>query len=177
MPDDAIARARALLAEAAAELAAAGARTELRVERLTPRPVLGIRRSESLRATGPVWRLGVLLLDADPSRRGVVYATGAIVRATDPGHSALQSVLAGERRELRVLAQRAHLPDGATVNVDAPALDLDAVPVPDPLTIGPVDGRDEVLVRWTPHSASQPIPLAAYVADRVALLRDPPPGA
>ena len=73
----AIARARELLADAVTALRAGDARHETLAELVRERRVLGIPRAARMTPIGPVWRLGVLLLDES----GGVHGTGHVVRA------------------------------------------------------------------------------------------------
>ncbi|TPW75812.1 hypothetical protein [Schumannella soli] len=165
----AISDARAALALAVERLAAAGARTELRAEIVEPRRVLGVRRAPQLQERGRVWRLGALLLD----EHGGLFATGASVRAADPKHSALQSSVAHDRREVKVLARAAGIPDGETVDLDALPLHLDEL-APGAAQGPLVLADDGVRVVWAPGAAA--VPLAAYLEERVELLAHPPRG-
>lgn len=168
--DPRIDAARAAIERTVRTLAEADARTELRAEIVEPRRVLGVRRSPQLHPRGRVWRLGVLLLDDS----GALFATGASVRAADPKHSALQSAVAYQRREVKVMARAAGVPDGETIDLDALSLDLaeltPAVPNLGPLVLA----DDGVRVRWAPGAAT--VPLDAYLRERAELLAHPLPG-
>lgn len=172
--DDAAALAglRDLLAASVTRLTEADARHEARAVVTVPRRILGIERAAILKPAGRVWRLGVVLLDAD----GRLYATGAIVRAVPPGHPGHVSQLAEQRKAERAAALKAGYPDGETVNFEAPEIVLDAAVLR--AADGPVVLRDEgVLVRWSPASGAGLMPLASYLRERVELLADPPQGA
>jgi hypothetical protein len=189
----AIERVRAGLTAVAAPLAAAGARTEALAEYEPPGRVLLIPRAERLRPVARVWRLGVLLLGAgihgvDARRADVLgatvlsadappllYATGSITRSHEPGRPTYQAESAERRRQLRVAAYRGHFAPGESVNYGAAPIALDAslVGASGVLTIG--NGR--ALVRWNTADPYVTTDFDAYLADRVALLVDPPAGA
>lgn len=164
---------RGLLTDAAGELEAAEAKTELLAELTERRRLLGLVRPLVLKPIGRVWRLGVLLLDRD----GTAYATGEITRATETGRPTFQSPGAEQRRSYRALALRSGLPQGETVNFNARSIDLD----PEALhaSASPIVLRDDKpFVRWS-HSlgGEMSLPLDAYLRDRVDLLAHPPEGA
>ena len=167
-----VARARDLLAGAAAALRGGGARTETLAELVPARRVLGMPRAARMTAVGPVWRLGVLLID----EAGRAYATGHVVRAE---RSARKSVLAesvAQQRAWRAAAVKGGIPEGETVDFDAPPVDLDElgrVGASGPLVL---DG-DAVFVRWSPTQPDALTPLDAYLRDRIDLLVHPPEGA
>ena len=169
--EEAVGRARELLAEAAARLTAAGVPDEAVAAFEPAARRFGVLRRARLRPLGRVWRLGVLLLAAD----GSVRATGAVTRAVAPGHPGHMAVSAEERREVRAAAFRGPFPAGSTVNVDAPPIELS----PDGLRDGPLLLRDgRVLVRWSLSAGDGAArDLEAYLGERVALLLDPPQGA
>lgn len=152
-------------AGAAARLAAAGARDEALAEFVPERRAYGIRRRPRMRPLGRVWRLGVLLLDAD----GAFLATGEVTRATPPGHPNFQSASGEARRAHRAAAFAGPFARGEVVNFDARPIDPEAPA--EPIL---VEG-DRVFVRWSPAGA--PAPLDAYLEERVALLAHPPEGA
>ena len=163
------------IAEAIERLTAAGARTETLVELRTPRRIGPIVRAPKFTTIGEVWRLGVLLLAADPGAGGRLYTTGTVTRARDPRHPNFTSVSGEERREVREAARRAGFAAGQTI-------DYDAVPLPFDETlgsVGPLVVHDGALfVSWnasrTPDSL---VPFASYLAERVELLARPPEGA
>jgi hypothetical protein len=170
--EEAVGRARGLLAEAAARLSAAGAADEVVAEFEPASRRFGIARRARLLPLGRVWRLGVLLLAPD----GSVRATGSVTRAVPPGHPGHVAVSVEERREVRAAAFRA-FPRGTTIDFDAPGIVL----TPEGLRSadGPLLLRDgRVLVRWSvsagPAAARD---LEPYLAERVSLLLDPPQGA
>ncbi|GAA1441904.1 hypothetical protein GCM10009617_12500 [Leifsonia poae] len=164
---------RSLVADAVARLSEAGARQE-ELATFIPRQLrMLIAREPVLQPVGRVWRLGVLLLDAD----GVLRATGAITRATEPGRPAYQSQSAETRRAYRAAAQRGHFASGATVNYDTEVIDLDAEGLRS--TAGPLFLRNgRALVRWSPTATdADAVDFARYLAERVELLVSPPQGA
>lgn len=172
---DAAADARAAIDAAMVRLSAALARTELLAELHTPRRIGPFRRRPAFLAIAEVWRLGVLLLAAAPDGTGLLFATGAVTRAREPRHPNFTSVSGEERREVREAARRAGFADGQTVDYDARPLPLD-----DTLgSIGPLVLRDgRLFVSWNATRAPDSlVPFDAYLAERVGLLADPPPGA
>lgn len=169
MPSDGI---RSALAHAAATLAAVGARDEALAEFVPEHRVLLLTRKAAMVPLGRVWRLGVLLLDADAR----VYATGLITRALPPGRRAYQAQSAEQRREFRGAAFRGPFERGETVNFDAVPIDLDDAALresPGPLLLR----GGEAMVRWDRSSPDALTRLDEYLADRVRLLVDPPEGA
>lgn len=159
---------RARLADAADRLGAAGVRTELRTDLVRGPALLG-RRPRLVRRER-VWRLGVVLLGP----AGQIFTGGTVVTGAPLGHPNFRSALALERRELQVAAKRGRIRPDEVVIVGARRVALDPAGfVADP---GPflVDGG-RLLVRWSP--AADPVPVAPYLAERVALLVDPPEGA
>jgi hypothetical protein len=146
------------IAAALVRLTATGARTELRMTRRPGRRFGPIRRPDVLEPAGRVWRLGVLLLDAE----GRLYRTGEVIQAQTLRFDNHQSNRAAARRELREALDRAGVEAGETVNVDAEPVAVD-------------DVRE---VSW--NGSGDPttfVPLADYLRDRVELLADPPGGA
>jgi hypothetical protein len=172
----AVARARDAVDRAVRELAAASARTETLAEYVPERRVLGLPRAPRMTAIGPVWRLGVLLLDAD----GRLYATGRVVRAERPARRSVIAESVAEHRAYRAAAVKGGIPEGTTVVFDARPLLLEADALAagqDPLVLA--DGPDGVIVgvRWNPAFADATAPLEAYLAERAELLAHPPLGA
>ena len=159
--------ARAALAHAAGQLAAAGATPELLVETVPAHRALGlIPRRESFRRTGEGFVLGAFLVTSS----GDAAEPGRIARASRqvlPGH---QSESARARKELRQRLLDARLPEGSTVVIDSRPLPLD-----DPAAMatehGPLVLRDDaVLVRWMPSAPDEALrPLEAYLAERLDL--------
>ncbi|WP_353814626.1 hypothetical protein [Agromyces sp. SYSU T00266] len=174
----AIEQARDAVGRAVLALREAAARTETLAEFVPGRRVLGIPRAPRMRVIGPVWRLGVLLLDAD----GRLYSTGRVVRAERAVRRSVLAESVAEQRAYRAAAIRGGIAEGASVVFDAVPLDLDADVLaladagPLVLTAG-VDGAAVVGVRWNPASADAVLPLGSYLAERVDLLAHPPQGA
>ena len=118
---------------------------------------------------GSAWRLGVLLIAPDE-----VLSVGEVLRAGDPGRRGYAAESARHRAELRAMALQGGFAPGETVHLDAAPLDLAAVAAGG--SSGPLsmDGG-RALIRWAPGAA--PMPLDAYLSERIALLREPPAGA
>ena len=173
--DPLVGRVRAALADAAARLAAAGARTEALAEYVPPGRLLMVPRPERMRRLGSVWRLGVLLLDAAPGTEPALYATGSITRAHEPGRATYVAASAERRRQLRVAAFRGHFDAGETVNFDAEpiALDQSLVGASGALTVR----EGAAFVRWSAADPDALVRFEDYLADRVDLLVSPPDGA
>lgn len=170
----AVTRARDAVDRAVRALAEASARTETLAEYVPGRRVLGMPRAPRMSAIGPVWRLGVLLLDAD----GRLYATGRVIRAERAVRKSVTAESVAEQRAYRAAAIKGGLPEGATVVFDAEPIALDADALAAGAASGPLVMRgDEVLVRWSPTQPDALIPLEAYLRDRVDLLVSPPQGA
>jgi hypothetical protein len=171
---DAAADAHASIASAIDRLSAANARTEALAELHIPRRIGPFRRAARFVRTAEVWRLGVLLIAADPIDGDRLFATGAVTRAGDPRHPNFTSVSGEQRREVREAARRAGFAAGETVNYAAVPLPLD-----DTLgTVGPLVRRDGGLyVRWNALSPESLAPFDGYLRERVELLADPPVGA
>src|SRR5688500_798531 len=96
----AVGRAAAAVAGAVAALSASDARTETLAEFVPEHRVRGIPRGARMRAIGRVWRLGVLLLDAD----GGVHATGHVVRSERPARRSITAEAVAAQRALRAAA-------------------------------------------------------------------------
>ena len=170
----AVERAREAVDRAVRALAEASARTETLAEYVPGRRVLGMPRAPRMSAIGPVWRLGVLLLDAD----GRLYATGRVIRAERAVRKSVTAESVAEQRAYRAAAIKGGIPDGATVVFDAAPIELDADALAADAASGPLVMRgDEVLVRWSPTQPDALIPLEAYLRDRVDLIVSPPQGA
>ena len=170
----ALTRARDAVDRAVRALIQASARTETLAEYVPGRRVLGMPRAPRMSAIGPVWRLGVLLLDAD----GRLYATGRVIRAERAVRKSVTAESVAEQRAYRAAAIKGGLPEGATVVFDAEPIALDADALAAGAASGPLVMRgDEMLVRWSPTQPDALIPLEAYLRDRVDLLVSPPQGA
>jgi hypothetical protein len=170
--EEAVRRARGLLGGASARLADGGIADEAVAVFEPAARRFGVLRRARLRPVGRGWRLGVLLLAAD----GTVRATGSVTRAVPPGHPGHMATSTEERREVRAAAFRA-FPAGATVNFDAPVIELTPEALRD--ARGPLLLRDgRVLVRWSVSAGDDAArDLEPYLGERVSLLLDPPQGA
>lgn len=173
MPD--LIAVRAAIASAIDRLSAAHARTETLAELRIPRRIGPLRRAPKFVLIAEVWRLGVLLLAVDPHGGGQLFATGSVTRAGEPRHPNFTSKSGEERREVREAARRAGYAAGQTVDYDAVLLPLDETLG----TAGPIVLLDdELFVSWNASRSPDSLtPFAAYLAERVELLADPPQGA
>lgn len=171
-------RAARACAEAIARLQTGGTATEFLAEYVAPRRVLLWTRPATMRPLGEVWRIGPLLLGTT----GELYALGHATRAAERGRPGYQSISREERREIAAAALRGGYPSGAPVNYDAMPIPLRGFD-PDPAPTGPAvklpvgyaDG--EFRVRWRAGAPLEGAPaLAAFLAERVELLVDPPFG-
>ena len=163
--------AREMTDAARGRLREAGARTEAHARYVPPRRVLLIQRAATMEPLGRVWRLGVLLLDAD----GGLHGTGSLTRAVPTGHPNLQSLSAETRREYRQAALKAGFDQGETVNFDTVPIEWDAGLLRS--SDGPLVLTDDGLgVRWAATAAAL-VPFERYLAERVELLLHPPEGA
>ncbi|WP_438853694.1 hypothetical protein [Agromyces sp. M3QZ16-3] len=170
-------RARDAVDGAVRALVEASARTETLAEFVPERRVLGIPRAPRMRVIGPIWRLGVLLLDAD----GRLYSTGRVVRAERAVRRSVLAESIAEQRAYRAAAIRGGIAEGTSVVFDAVPLHLEADALAE--GVGPLlltsfaDGTVDVGVRWNPTSAGAILPLGSYLSERVELLAHPPQGA
>ncbi|MWB97323.1 hypothetical protein GB864_01915 [Agromyces sp. MMS17-SY077] len=158
--------------EAAARLREAGARDEALAEFVPARRRLGLPFAPRMRPLGRVWRLGVLLLDAE----GGLRATGRVVRAERPVRKSVTAESVAEHRAYRAAAVKGGYAEGETVVFDAAPIDAAALAAggsSGPLVVQ--GGR--VLVRWSPNQPAAVADFASYLRDRVGLLVDPPGGA
>jgi hypothetical protein len=176
-PDDgaAIAHVRTRLLDAAARLSEAHARTEALAEYVPAARVLVMPRPERMRRVGSVWRLGVLLLAAEAGDEPLLYATGSITRAHEPGRTTYIAASAERRRQLRVAAYRGRFGADETVNFDATPIAVDGSLVG---ASGPLTVRDgSAYVRWSTTDANALVAFDDYLTERVDLLMSPPEGA
>ncbi len=152
----------------AARMRLAGAPREQLGELVEPR-ILGVRRAPRIVTRGSAWHLGVLLLTDD-----AVLATGEIVRAR---HDAVRGFSAESQRQRSALgaaAFRGGFAEGVAVHLGWTAIDVDAVR--EGSASGPLESHDGVVtVRWS--RAGAPMPLEAYLEERLDLLLHPPAGA
>lgn len=138
-------------------------------ELIVPRRVLGVGRAPRIVRRGAAWHLGVLLLTED-----AVLATGDIVRARQEVRRGFAAESQRQRAELAAAARRGGFAEGETVHIGWAELDPHAVDRG--AASGPLALRDGVVtVRWS--AAGGFMPLAAYLDERVELLRNPPAGA
>ncbi|MDX2376689.1 glutaminase [Microbacterium sp. LRZ72] len=115
------------------------------------------------------WHLGVVLLG-----EAELYATGDVVRASDPGRRGYAAQAARTRAEWAAAARRGGFAEGEPAHVGWRRLDLGAFArtgAEGPLAV--IDGT--VGVRWSP--GARHVPLEGYLAERIELLRHPPAGA
>lgn len=138
-------------------------------ELVRPRRMLGVARAARILPRGTAWHIGVLLLTDED-----VLATGQIVRARREVRRGYAAESQRSRAELAAAAYRGGFAEGDAVHIGWRRLD------PAVIDSG---GSDEPLqspggvpsVRWS--GAGAPMPLAAYLDERIALLLDPPAGA
>jgi len=165
------------VAEARAQLLAAGAGTEVLARWARRKRMLGMLGSEQrLTPVGTAWRLGVLLLPSDPGGvAGWLAAGGSTTRAIDDGPRGYTAASARERGELRAAALRGGAPEGATVALGWVAVPLDGGLGPEGVeqlegpALGPVLLRGHrLLVRWA-GAGAPPAPFEGYLRERLAL--------
>jgi hypothetical protein len=138
-------------------------------ELIAPRQMFGMGRSPRIVRRGSAWHLGVLLLTDDG-----VLSTGEVVRARAEVRRGFAAESQRRRAELAAAARRGGIPEGDVVHIGWEILDLDAVGRG--AASGPLSLRDGVpSVRWS--AAGGHVPLSAYLAERIELLRHPPAGA
>lgn len=156
---------RDMLDAARRRLRETGVPTQALGEIIVPRRFLGLSRSLRIEPRGRAWHLGALLLGDTQ-----LYAAGEVIRAADDGRRGYTSELARMRSEAAVAAVRGGFPEGETIHLAWRGIDLDDV----------LDGgRDDLVfmadgelrIRWSRQGA--PVPLAAYVGERVELLAEP----
>lgn len=164
--------------EAGAKLREAGVAPEALATYVPEHRKLLIPRRARMLPLGNVWRLGTLLVGADPDV-AALYVAGRATRSAVRPYPGNQSVSREERRDLAAAALLGGYPEGTAVNFDALPVPLDdaALGALDPaLPLGLVGG--ELRVRWragAPLDGAQT--LRAYLAERVELLVHPPQGA
>jgi hypothetical protein len=159
--------AAALFDAARAELA--GAPREALGRVVTPRRILGVARASRIVPAGTAWHLGVLLLTDD-----AVLATGEIVRARREARRGYTAQSQRDRAERAAAAHRGGFDEGAVVHVGWRMLDPEVLA--EGGASGPLASVDGVpSVRWSAAGGYRP--LDGYLAERIELLRNPPPGA
>ncbi len=113
---------------------------------------------------GAAWHIGVLLLTDDGLR-----STGEVLRAAAPVRRGYAAESARARAERRAEASRGGFADGETVHLGSTPVDLAAVARGE--ASGPIALVDGIpMVRWS--RAADHMPLAAYLREQIALLRD-----
>lgn len=138
-------------------------------ELVVPRRFAGFGRSPRIEPRAEAWHLGALLIGDE-----VAYATGAVIRAREEVRRGYTAQSQAARAELAAAAWRGGFPEGAVVHVDWQPIDFEAAA--GGVASGPLVVRDGMpLIRWSAAGAYRP--LAGYLAERVALLLDPPAGA
>ncbi|MBD8539558.1 hypothetical protein [Frigoribacterium sp. CFBP 8751] len=162
--DQAAASLRALVEQAAADLAAREARTEALARYKPARRIVVVKTAESLEPAGRAWRLGVLLLGTD----GRVFETGRITRAVTPTRSQHLSAQVEQRKAERRAAVRGHFAEGEVVNYAYEPVDLSTAALQGGEQRLLVRGG-HALVRWG-TATGEVRDLAAYLADRAELL-------
>ncbi len=147
----------------------AGAPREALGEVVVPRRVLGIARAPRIEPRGTAWHLGVLLLTDD-----AVLATGDVIRARQEARRGYTAESQRHRAELAAAARRGGFAEGEAVHIGWRMLQPAAVD--DGEASGPLALAGGVpSVRWS--AAGGLMPLEAYLAERIALLLEPPAGA
>lgn len=138
--------------------------TEALGELRQPRRILGVPRAARIVPAGRAWHLGVLLL----TESGVA-ATGDIVRARTEAIRGFAAESQRARAALAAAASRGGFRDGEAVHIGWVPLELDLLAsATSPLAVqGGVP-----MVKWS--AAAGYVPLAAYLGERIELLRDPP---
>lgn len=138
-------------------------------EYVAARRVLGMPRAARIVPRGDAWHLGVLLLTSD-----ALLATGDVVRAREEVRRGYAAESQRRRAELAAAARRGGFAEGRAVHVGWSRLDLDAVARGE--ASGPLALLDGVVsVRWSAVGGFRP--LTDHLAERVALLLNPPLGA
>ena len=134
-----------------------------------PKEGLGEERESRWRGhrivrVGEAWHLGVLLLTESHA-----LATAEVLRAAELGRRGFTAESARDRAERRALALRGGFGEGDVAHVGWTVIDVDAVDAGG--ASGPLASIDGVpSVRWS--AAGGFMPLAAYLRERVELLRE-----
>ena len=133
--------------EAATRLRDAGVAPEA-LARYVPqhRRLLPIPRKASMQPLGQVWRLGTLLIGADPAAPAL-YVAGRATRSAVRPYPGNQSISREERRDLAAAALHGGYPEGTAVNFDATPLPIDES------TLGSLSPRSCRLASLTGRSA------------------------
>jgi hypothetical protein len=156
---------------AAARERLVGVPTEPLGELIAPRRVLGVARTPRIVHRGSAWHLGALLLTDR-----AVLATGEIVRSRREAPRGFTAQSQQRRSELAAAAFRGGFAEGTPVHIGWRELDLDDAGIAADAASGLLASVDGVVsIRWSPTGGY--VPLAAYIDERVELLRHPPQGA
>lgn len=165
--------------DAAEQLRAAGVTPEALAEYVPERRKLLVPLKATMRPLGQVWRLGTVLIGADPASPPTLFVAGRATRAQVRLHPGNQSVSREERRDIAAAAIHGGYAEGTPVNFEAvavPLTDEGLASLDASLPLGVSGG--ELRVRWR---AGAPLDgaatLAAYLAERVDLAVHPPQGA
>ena len=137
-------------------------------ELVEPRRILGIARASRIVPLSTAWHVGVLLISDDE-----VHAVGEILRAREEVPRGYTAEAQRRRALLAGAARRGGFAEGEIVHVGWRMLDPQAVgegTASDLLAV--IDGVPSV--RWS--AAGGYAPLAGYLDERIALLREPPQG-
>jgi len=164
--------ARAVLRSTRTQLVTLSPPSEQLAELIIPNNFLGIQRSGRLRPRGEVWRLGIFLMDAD----GDLFRVGETVRAENLPHTVHNSAYKAERREIAYAVFRAGYTTGTVVNFGASRIGIDVESFAS--GTGPLFARGRnTFVRWRSRAPdAEAVLLKDYVAERLALLLNPPAG-
>ncbi len=121
-------------------------------------------RGDRIVRIGEAWHVGVLLLTEEHA-----LATAEVLRAADAGRRGYTAESARERAARRELALKGGFGEGEVAHIGWSVIDVEAVDAggsSGPLAL--IDGVPQV--RWS--AAGGYMSLEAYLAERVALLRD-----
>ena len=171
----AVERAAAARDWAVRSLSAAGIAPEALAEFVPAgKRLLIFPRAATMRPIGEVWRLGRLLLGTS----GDLFALGTATRAAERGRVGYQSLTREARKDIAAAALHGGYPIGTPVNFNAAPLPLTEDALGQLGTDAPIGVADgEVRVRWRDGATLAGAPtLAAYLAERVELLINPPFG-
>lgn len=140
----------------------AGVAPERLGELVVPRRILGVARAARIEPVASAWHLGVLLIGVD-----AVWATGEVLRATEPGRLGFTADSQRERQARAEAAVRGGFAPGEVVHLDATRIDPADLAAGRPS--GPVQVVDgQVQVRWSRTAGLRP--LAGYLDEQIELL-------